>query len=147
MPTTTAQRLSKQQAAPQTMHHSHLPLILLGALLTIPTTTNTAASKKHPLQAFCTTLTTPNTPILGHPSNLTFACPSNPAFSARQATTNTPTYTLPAGDSALYLQGNTITRLTSGSPTSLQPGDYQYQAQYDGSSVSALGSFTITWSS
>ena len=122
-------------------------ILLLGALLYLPTSTTTVVSKRPSLQAFCSSLATPNTPSLGHPSNLTFACPANPAFAARQATSSIPTFSLPAGYSALYLMGNAITRLTSGAAINLQPGDYQYLAQYDGSSVNKLPTFTITWSS
>ncbi len=129
------------------MNRLRLPLILLlGVLLYLPASTSTVASKKPALVSFCSNLATPNTPIQGHASNLTFACPTNPAFTARQATTSTPTFTLPTGYSALFLMGNSITRLTSNTPISLQPGDYQYLAQYDGSSVGTLQTFTITWS-
>lgn len=130
------------------MKQSRLPIILLlGALLYLPASTSTVTSKQPPLQPFCTTLTTPNTPIQGHPSNLTFTCPNDSAFNTRQPISSIPTFTLPAGYSALYLTGPTTIQLISGTPTSLQPGNYQYLAQYDGSALSTLSTFTITWSS
>ena len=123
-------------------------LILIGALLLIPATNpNLNAAKRPTLTSFCTNLTTPNQPPLGHPFNLTFTCPSTPAFTAQQTTPSIPTYSLPAGYSALYITGPTTLRLTSGSTINLPAGNYQYLAQYDGSPVATLASFAITWSS
>ncbi len=124
-----------------------LLILLLGTLLLIPATTIPANAKRPSLTSFCTNLTTPNQPLLGHPYNLTFTCPNTAAFTAQQTTTSTPSYTLPSGYNALYVTGPTTLRLTSGASVTLTGGNYQYLAQYDGSSVGTLASFTITWSS
>lgn len=138
------------------MKRTLLLILFLGTLLLIPASDlpNTAfpagiipaAAKRPVLTGFCTTLTTFSQPPLGHAFNLTFTCASSPAFTAQQTTTSTPTYTLPAGYSALYVTGPITQLLTNGSPISLPPGNYQYLAQYDGSPVGTLSSFTITWS-
>jgi len=130
------------------MKRTLLPLILLlGTLLLIPAIELPINAKRPVLTSFCTSLTTPDQPPLGHAFNLTFTCPGSPAFTAQQTTTGIPTYTLPTGYSALYVTGPITQPLTSGTPTSLPPGNYQYLAQYDGSPVGTLASFTITWSS
>ncbi len=130
------------------MNRNHATLILLLAtLLIVPATAIPANAKKPLLASFCTNLTTQNQPPLGHTYNLTFTCTGSSAFTAQQATTGIPTYTLPAGYNALYITGPIIQQLTSGTPINLPAGNYQYLAQYDGSPLSTLQSFTITWSS
>ncbi len=123
-----------------------LLILLLGTLLLLPATTLPSSAKRPVLTSFCTNLTTQNQPPLGHAYNLTFTCPSSPAFTAQQTTTGIPTYTLPTGYNALYVTGPTTQLLTSGSPSTLPAGNYQYLAQYDGSPLSILTSFTISWS-
>lgn len=96
-----------------------------------------------------TTLSYPATIPTG-PATVVLQCGSNPAFSVVPGGTDTPTFTLPTGATALAISTTVTctspTALTSGTQMTLGQTSYYYCLSYSATS-GTLATFTINWSS